>query len=284
VTQSNVATSNATAANLNGTKQSAGQSQAGGSGIQVIGQDARSGQLALSGALTAQLGASNENAPVRVLSPGNGGSVSQSNVATSNANAGNANWTGQNAAQEQGGQAAGCCGGTGIQAIGQSASNLQGAAAFGVTLQGGLRQPCKCQSDSQIGNSNAPTRVESPGNDGDVRQANVATSNAIAANLNGTQQSADQLQPTRCRCTAGTPIQAIGQLTDNAQLGEAIAATLQLGAQNDWKPDRKSSPGNWGGLDQRGRTAAHDQFGSSNWTDQSRHQGGGQLGSQLGRW
>ncbi len=275
VTQSNVATSNAHAGNLNGTAQSATQSQAGGSGIQAIGQDAKNGQLALSGALTAQIGASNTNAPVRVESPGYGGSVSQSNIATSNATAGNANWTGQNAAQQQGGRQDSCCG-TGIQAIGQSASNHQAAAAIAVTLQLGLTPPCKCHPDSQLGNSNAPTRVSSPGDDGSLRQSNVADSQAKAGNLNATKQDAEQLQPTRCRCKADTPIQAIGQLADNAQLGASFAATLQLGGKNAWSPDRKSSPGNFAGLDQKGTSAAHDAYGGRNSTDQSR--------SQVGRW
>jgi hypothetical protein len=275
VSQSNVASSNATAANLNGTNQEAGQSQAGGSGIQAIGQESTSGQLALSAALTAQLGASNENAPVRVLSPGNGGSVSQSNSASSNAIAGNANWTGQSAGQAQG-SGKGCCG-TGIQAIGQSSQNWQGAGALAVTLQQGLKPPCRCQPDSQIGNSNAPTRVSSPGDDGSVRQSNNASSDAKAANWNATTQAARQLQgrADACRCAhAGTGIQAIGQLSGGHQLATSLAGTLQLDASNDWAPDRKSSPGNLGALVQRGSSAAHDAAGSRTATDQSRNQVG----------
>ena len=274
VTQSNVATSNATAANLNGTSQTADQSQAGGAGIQVIGQESKSGQLALSAALTAQLGASNENAPVRVLSPGYGGSVSQTNSASSNAAAGNVNWTAQNAAQAQGSgdMKSGCCG-TGIQAIGQSSNNWQAAGALAVTLQL-AKQPCRCGHESQIGNSNTPTRVSSPGSDGDVRQANEATSDATAANWNATTQAADQRRPvpTRCRCMPG--IQAIGQLDENSQFGAALAASLQLGADNKWAPDRKSSPGRWGDLTQIGQIAAHDFSGSRSASDQSRHQAG----------
>lgn len=271
VSQSNVATSSATSANTNGTAQTADQTQAGGAGVQVIGQESKSGQLALSAALTAQLGASNENAPVRVLSPGYGGSVSQTNTASSNANAGNANRTGQNAVQEQGSQRTGCCG-TGIQAIGQSAQNWQAAKAGALTLQLGLKQPCRCGHDSDLGNSNAPTRVLSPGDDGSVRQSNNASSNAHAANWNATSQVADQLQSrSACGCKPG--IQAIGQLAGGHQLGAAFAATLQLGASNEWEPDRKSSPGNWGGLSQSGKDAAHDGSGSRTTTDQSRSQG-----------
>ncbi len=274
VTQSNVATSNATAANLNGTSQAADQSQAGGAGIQVIGQESKSGQLALSAALTAQLGASNENAPVRVLSPGFGGSVSQANTASSNAAAGNVNGTAQNAIQEQGsGNKKDSCCGTGIQAIGQSSQNWQAAGALAITLQL-AKQPCRCGHESQVGNSNTPTRVSSPGDDGDVRQVNDASSNAQAANWNATRQAADQLQAgsDSCKCKPG--IQAIGQLDKNKQFGAALAASLQLGADNKWAPDRKSSPGNWGDLTQREKLAEHDFSGSRSMSDRSRHQSG----------
>ena len=276
VSQSNVATSNATAANLNGTAQTADQSQAGGSGIQVIGQESTSGQLALSAALTAQLGASNENAPVRVLSPGYGGSVSQSNTASSNAAAGNVNGTTQGANQAQGGSKDASCCGTGIQAIGQSAQNWQGAKAVALTLQLGAKQPCRCGDDSQIGNSNAPTRVLSPGTDGDVHQLNAASSNAQAANWNATRQAADQQQGREdsCKCKSGTGIQAIGQLNENSQFGAALAATFQLGAGNKWAPDRKSSPGNWGDLMQNDKTASNDASGSRSASDQTREQSG----------
>jgi hypothetical protein len=236
VSQTNDASSNATAGNLNGTAQSADQAQAGGSGIQAIGQESKSGQLALSAALTAQLGASNENAPVRVLSPGYGGSVSQANNASSNAVAGNANATGQSASQHQGGASRdGCCG-TGIQAIGQSAQNWQAAGALAVTLQIGKKPPCKCGSGSDVGNSNAPVRVSSPGSDGDLRQANTATSNATSANWNATNQASRQLQDG-CGCKSGYAIQALGQLGLSHQLGAALAATLQ-GGSHSRKPER----------------------------------------------
>ena len=66
---------------------------------------------------------SNENAPVRVLSPGDGGAVSQSNDASSNATAGNLNVTGQSADQAQTGGSCKC--GSGLQVIGQFADNEQ---------------------------------------------------------------------------------------------------------------------------------------------------------------
>jgi hypothetical protein len=274
VSQSNEASSEATAANLNATKQEADQAQAGGSGWQVIGQSADNDQDAFALAFTLQSGASNKNTPVRVLSPGDGGSVSQSNDASSEAKAGNTNWTGQDADQSQGDKESldkHCCG-TAIQAIGQRSENEQGAKALAFTAQLGIEQPCRCKRDSGIGNSNEPVRVLSPGDDGSVKQSNEASSEAKAVNWNATKQDADQIQAHSCRCKAGLEIQAIGQLDKSNQLAAAIAATLQLGAVNEWAPDRKKSPGMSGDLTQVGKQAANDASGSRTATDQSKTQ------------
>ena len=86
-----------------------------------------------------------------MLSPGYGGSVSQSNDASSNAEAGNINWTDQHADQIQGGRTPDkhCSCGSGIQAIGQSSTNHQGAVALAATLQLGAKQPCRCKDGSR---------------------------------------------------------------------------------------------------------------------------------------
>jgi hypothetical protein len=274
VSQSNEASSNATAGNVNATSQAADQAQAGGSGIQAIGQSATNAQGAFALGLTIQAGASNENAPVRVLSPGDGGSVSQSNIASSNAAAGNINWTDQHAGQIQGGSdrpVKHCCG-TGIQAIGQSSSNHQGAVALATTLQLGLEPPCKCKKDSQIGNRTEPTRVLSPGDDGAVRQANLADSHATAVNWTLTKQRGSQHQPSSCLCRDPNKVQAIGQQDDSRQFALGLAATLQLDPSNDWAPHRKSSPGERGPLSQIGKESSHDASGNTSMTDRSKDQ------------
>ena len=179
VEQSNTVGSSATAANLNGLQQ--GAAQAGGGGIQAIGQEAKNEQGALAASLAAQEGASNANAPVRVDSKGYDGHVSQSNSVDSDAIAGNTNLTIQDAGQESwGGRECGCHGGIGIQAIGQEAKNEQGAAALSAALQHGAS------------NENAPVRVGSYGGGGSVEQSNSVGSSATAANLNGLHQKADQ--------------------------------------------------------------------------------------------
>jgi ribosomal protein L24 len=250
VSQTNEATSNAFAGNLNLTKQDADQKQDGGSGIQVIGQAAKNEQDAFALGLTFQDGASNSNTPVRVLSKGDGGSVTQANTASSNAAALNVNLTKQDADQKQGGRkhedskhedgkhedGHDCCG-TGIQAIGQFAKNDQNAKAVALTVQSFKRPPCTCDPHPAAGNSNSPVRVLSKGDDGDVSQANTASSDAAALNFTLTKQDADQKQDPSCKCWEAFGIQAIGQLSESEQDAAALAATFQLGASNANKPE-----------------------------------------------
>ena len=127
-----------------------------------------------------QRGASNTNIPVRVLSPGDGGDVSQSNSVSSSANAGNLNGLGQNASQVRRGGDCLCTPGNGIQAIGQDAESTQSAAALSAATQSGAS------------NTNTPVRVGSDGDDGDVSQSNSVESDANALNVNLTGQNVDQ--------------------------------------------------------------------------------------------
>ncbi len=109
VSQWNSVDSDATALNLNATKQDADQDQGGkhtcgcgSDGTQAIGQEAKSEQGALAASLAAQAGASNENTPVSVDSKGDGGSVRQSNSVDSDATAANLNALKQDADQDGG--------------------------------------------------------------------------------------------------------------------------------------------------------------------------------------
>ena len=223
----------ATAANLNVTKQTADQAQAG-SGLQAIGQSAKNAQGAFALGLTFQLGASNENAPAP--SKGDSGSVSQANIATSDAVAENANWTEQTAGQVQGGSS--CCG-TGIQAIGQLAENHQGAIALAATVLG-LRQPCVCgrrglpaTPTSRRGSRAPATTVPSA--------RRTSRSRTRTPNLNVVKQDAFDGW-TRCLCMKPT-VQAIGQLDKSNQLAGSLALVLQLDPKNGSSPERDKSPG-----------------------------------------
>jgi len=160
--------------------------------------------------LTAQEGASNSNAPTRVFSDGNDGSVSQSNDASSAAEAGNENSTDQSVAQDLGGTGA-----VGIQVAGQQAANEQIAGSFSAVLQKGAS------------NHNSPTRVYSAGGGGSVSQSNSAASAAGSWNSNETTQDATQNAAAGgCGCGA-IGVQALGQRSTSAQAAGALSLAVQ---------------------------------------------------------
>ena len=217
VTQTNSATSAANAGNDAGTSQSANQSQSG-SGVQGAQQTASTDQAALALSEAKQYGASNLNTPVRIFSPGDGGSVSQSNTADSNAAAGNKAWTGQRSSQD--GSSCGCSstpppiysapssaptsdsttsdgpssdskpagGSSGVQGAIQSADTQQAAAASSKAVQ------------VDPSNSNISVRIFSPGDNGNVTQSNTVNSSANAGNRASTEQRASQDQAGSCGC------------------------------------------------------------------------------------
>jgi GTP cyclohydrolase II len=257
VDQSNSVESDATAANLNATKQDADQDQSGAGGIQAIGQSAKNDQAAAAFSAALQSGASNDNSPVRVHSKGDDGSVHQSNKVDSDATALNANLTKQDADQDQwGGRECGCHDGIGIQAIGQEAKNDQTAAALSAALQHGAS------------NSNAPVRVDSKGDGGRVHQSNSVESDATAANLNALHQDADQHQSGG----AGIAIQAIGQSAKNDQAALALSAALQFGASNDNSPVRVHSKGDDGSVYQSNKVDSDATALNVNLTEQDAEQ------------
>src|SRR4051812_44330787 len=124
VSQSNTAGSSASAGNLSSTGQGSSQTASGGDAIQQSLQIAATAQLAAAVSAASQTGASNLNVPIRVLSPGNGGSVTQSNGVGSSSSAGNASGTTQSGTQAAAGSSCGCSGSTAtapIQTADQSA-------------------------------------------------------------------------------------------------------------------------------------------------------------------
>src|SRR5829696_2944972 len=215
---------------------------------------------AQSGAVQSQ--PSNKNISVRVLSPGGDGDVTQSNTVASNATAANANITGQSADQTQSGSCG--CSGSGTQATGQEAKSDQSAAAASYAEQSGAS------------NTNIPVRVMSPGDDGDVEQTNSVASDATAANINGTGQSAEQAAAggsgtqavgqkadseqkagagnanltAQQAGQAGSGTQAIGQKSKSDQSALALSVAKQDGAKNVNIPVRVMSPGEGGDVTQ----------------------------------
>ena len=256
VHQSNSVDSDANATNGNWTEQTADQSSAarcgcGGLGIQALGQSSSSWQAAvgLSGAI--QDGASNDASPTRVLSPGTGGSTTQSNSVDSNARSSNWNGATQDASQDPS---------SGIQALGQEASSTQFALAGSLAAQ--LPAELRCGCGGASGNTADPVRVGSAGSDGSVHQSNSVDSDANATNGNWTEQTADQSSAARCGC-GGLGIQALGQSSSSWQAAVGLSGAIQDGASNDASPTRVLSPGTGGSTTQSNRVDSNAR--SSNW-------------------
>jgi hypothetical protein len=285
VSQENTSSAAALAANADKTAQVADQSGGGGGGgAQAVGQKAASDQYADAGADSVQDHPSNVNAPVRVLSKGDGGDVEQANTSTAESAALNANETLQKAAQDQGDQrrpvredtgaccqqqkpvqqdTGSCCQqqkpvqqdeGCGCeqkpvqQDQGCGCASKPGAAIQAIGQKADNRQNADAGATSkQVGatNVNAPVRVKSAGGDGDVSQSNDSFAGAIAANENATGQFAQQAQGASRPGTVG--IQAIGQVAKSEQNADADATSLQVGAKNVNAPVGVLSGGGGGG-------------------------------------
>ena len=242
----------------------AGQAVAmeGGSGAgQDAGQSAGSGQSASGGSGAYQLGPSNSAGSIRVLSPGDSGSVSQSNNTTAGAVAANLNKTDQTVDQSQTG---GGYGSDQTQIAGQEAKNAQKADADATAKQYGAK------------NDASSIRVLSPGDNGDVTQSNSVGAGALAVNGNKTDQTVDQSQSGGGKGSDATQI--AGQDASNKQSADADAKAVQVKPTNSATSIRVLSPGDDGDVNQSNNATAVGIAANGNKTDQSidQSQGGTQ--------
>ena len=228
-------------------------------GVQGVGQQASTDQLALAGSEADQVGAQNVADPVRIGSWGNGGDVEQTNSVSSDASAGNEAKTHQNADQS-GNHGSSCgCGGNGVQGIGQTAETAQGSLAQSKAVQdfGGHKSSCGCESNGGSGNNASPVRIGSPGTDGDLTQSNTVDSTANAGNKAHTSQHANQSGGG-----GGTQVQGIGQQATTLQAAFAASLALQKGASNDASPVRIFSPGGGGSVEQSNSASSEANAGN----------------------
>jgi trimeric autotransporter adhesin len=246
VSQSNDASSSANAANTAATTQ--GSSQTGsGSGVQSSTQNADTSQESAALSSATQVHPENSNLSVRVLSPGNDGAVSQSNKAASSAGATNTAPVAQTSTQN--GTTGSSCGcqstSPAVQAIGQSSSVEQAAIAASSANQFGAS------------NSNEPIRIASGGGGGSLSQENQAASSASAANTAPVSQTGAQTQSgSRCGCSTGPAVQALGQSSEIGQLAVGLSSATQIGASNESAPIRIGSYGNDGWVSQENEAAS----------------------------
>jgi hypothetical protein len=273
VTQSNSAASSATSTNSAPVTQTASQAAGGSCGcdghssspIQVVAQESKTGQIALSASEAKQIDPKNVDAPVRIGSWGNDGPVTQSNSAASSATSTNTAATTQDASQEQGGSSCGC--GLGIQALGQSSKTIQLGGSFSSAFQKGAK------------NDASPVRIWSPGNGGAVSQSNSAASSATTDNTASTDQTGSQTQ-------SGGGIQALAQDADTFQAGLAVSKAVQLPGHsrcgcggsfgNEASPVRIGSWGDDGSLSQSNSAASSaESDNTAETTQDGRQQQGG---------
>jgi hypothetical protein len=220
----------------------------GGSGVQAVGQEAKTIQVAESEAKSVQEHARNENIPVRIGSKGDNGSVSQSNNSVALSFAGNAAKTTQAVEQAQGG-GCGCHGGDAVQAVGQKAITGQFADSDATSIQKGAK------------NSNTPVRIHSEGDDGDVEQSNNSVALSAALNAAKTEQLVGQSQGGGCGCddrhkSDGARVQAVGQWAETWQKADSDATSVQWKPSNSNTPVREKSKGGGGSVSQSNNSLA----------------------------
>ena len=292
VTQSNSTTALAAGLNDNETKQTIDQSQGtaapapakapepdakmgqdgkstGSDYTQVAGQESSSKQKADADATAVQVKPSNTAGSIRVLSPGDGGNVTQSNDATAIGIAKNDNETKQSIDQTQ----PGGYGSDYTQVAGQKAKNEQKADADATAVQ------------LKPSNTASSIRVLSPGDDGDVEQSNSTTAIAAGLNDNETKQSIDQTQGSASKEKApeaketaekdghmdkgGSYTQVAGQKADNEQKADADATAVQLKPSNSNDSIRVGSKGDGGDVTQSNDATAVGIAKNDNETKQS---------------
>jgi hypothetical protein len=277
VTQANTAGSSASSGNAASTGQDTHQA-ASGSGIETATQSAETQQA--SGALSSaeQSHPSNTAGSIRVLSPGNDGSVSQSNTVTSAAGSGNSAGTRQSTTQQQP-SSCGCdsSASPAIEVAGQEASTQQGSLAASEAEQAGAS------------NDASPIRVWSGGNGGSVSQANTVSSAASSGNEGSTAQTANQSAAGGCGCGGGA-IEVLGQKASTEQSSAALSKAVQdfgrerggcgcggggAGGGNVASPVRVWSPGSDGSTTQTNAVASDASSGNRASTSQGGSQAAG---------
>jgi hypothetical protein len=236
-----------------------GSSAAQAQSVQGVGQTATTGQSASSSASSTQSNPTNSNISVRIFSPGDAGSVAQSNTSAAGSAALNKAATTQAASQAQSG--------AGEQAVGQKAETGQSADSSATSEQ------------TKPTNTNIDVRIDSPGGGGSVDQSNTSTAGSIAGNKATTDQGVEQQQGgNACGCKgSGNGVQAVGQHAETGQEANSEATSTQDHPSNSNISVRIYSPGENGDVNQSNDSTALSAAGNLAETTQavSQTQAGG---------
>jgi hypothetical protein len=232
VTQSNTSTAAAVGDNSNATTQDAAQNQTGGGASggqsQSADQSAPTNQSANASATSTQTAPLNANIVIRNKSPGDTGSVSQTNSSQATAQTANDNAVNQSATQSQTLEGGGSSGGQ-SQSVSQSAPTTQNANATAISTQ-------TAPTDASISiviDGAAPDPAGSGvlgtliqiwiplGDQQAATQTNTSSATASAENTNQVTQSASQVQSGGS--DGGSQVGGVGQ----SQTIEQSAPTTQ---------------------------------------------------------
>ena len=228
---------------------------AGGSNGAIVAQQATGGPggavsqsgtatqvapVAVAPAVSAQVAPVNVNLPVRVASPGDEGQVSQSNDSAARAQADNAAVVEQDAAA-QGGSKKGSGGGS----VAQSGSATQVAPVAVAPAVSAQVAPV---------NVNAPVRVLSEGDSGEVDQQNSSSARAGVSN--------EAVVAQRASAGHGGAVSQSGSATQVLPVAIAPAISAQVAPVNLNAPVRVLSPGDAGSVSQSNDSAARARAGN----------------------
>jgi hypothetical protein len=221
--------------------------------VQGVEQLAATGQSASSNASSKQVAPSNSNIDVRIFSPGDNGSVSQSNNSAAVSGA-------VNKASTQ-------------QAVTQAGSGAGEQAAGQIALTGQKADSKATSEQHKPSNSNISVRIHSPGDNGKVEQSNSSLAGSLAANKAETDQTVNQAQGGGGgKCCSGAGVQAVGQKAETLQHAKSNATSKQVHPSNTNIPVRIFSPGDNGDVKQSNSSEAVSLAGNLASTSQTVNQ------------
>jgi hypothetical protein len=232
--------------------------------VQDAEQHASNEQSAHSSAHSTQDHPSNVNAPVRIHSAGDDGSVKQTNSSSAGSLALNLNGTAQSADQS-----ASRTGGVKVQASGQKAKSDQHAASHANSEQDSPRNvnaPVRIKSPNEA-KSTGPGKSPSKDKGSSVEQSNSSAAKSAAGNANLTAQHVDQAAGR-----GDVEVQAAGQFATNDQRARSSAHSTQSDACNDNEPVRIRSAGDDGKVAQTNSSTAKSLAANLNVTSQEADQ------------
>jgi len=230
----------------------AGSALADTPAVQSADQSASTTQSASSSADAEQIDPSNSVVDIRIGSPGDNGSIEQSNNNNATSSAGNSASTGQSVGQASGG--------SGVQSAGQHASTGQSASSAAKAVQ------------VNPSNDAVTIRIHSDGTDGPVTQSNNNNATSSAGNTAGTSQSAEQ------GSGGGGGVQDADQSAYTDQSAGSNASAKQDHPSNDVVRIRIHSEGGNGNVNQSNSNGADSSAGNTASTVQGAGQSQGDSG------